>query len=299
LFWVLILSGGAAGCAYLQYLGPPPPGYDGTPVPVRVGPEAAPKPAGAAQQAAVVAAPAAPIAAKGPAQVQGDAAMLPPDVPRVALVVAGLGDDAALYRQAAQLAPEISLAISPYGKYAAAAAAAARAGGHETLLLLPMPGLLAAAPQPQNQATLDWAFAQFHGYAGVTDAYGPAMGGGFMSSDAAKTWLMGNVARHGLFFIEGDPSLPPPSGAAGRGADIVIDAADGVDAEASGLAQLITTAQARHAALGIMLDPTPDALELLRDWSTTLVIQNILLVPASALVPPPGTPYPLYASTKP
>ena len=340
-FWVLILSGTAAGCAYLQFLGPPPPDFESTPVPIKVGPQAAPHPATTSQQAAsptpappATLADAAPplttppiagpnpkllaasaidaqwqvpkIAADGAMPMQAyaasqlpppDAAILPPDVPRVAVVIAGLGDDAVLYQMAAHLPPEFSLALSPYGKNVAAAATA-RENGHETLLLLPMPGLLAGAPQSQNQATLDWSMAQFQGYAGVTDAFGPAMGGGFMTNAAAKTWLMTNIARQGLFYIEGDPAAHPAPYAAGRDADIVIDASDGPAAETGELAALVTTAESQHAALAIVLNPTPDALDILDNWSATLVNQDILLVPVSALVQPPDVPYKLYASTK-
>jgi polysaccharide deacetylase 2 family uncharacterized protein YibQ len=227
-----------------------------------------------------------------------DSAVLPPDVPRVAMIIAGLGDDPDLTEQATELPPEFSLALSPYGKNVTQAAAAARASGHETLLLLPMPGLLAAAPEAQNRATLDWSMAQFQGYAGVTDAFGPAMGGGFMATPQARDWLLTSIAQRGLFYIEGDPNAGTAPFAAGATADIVIDASDGQDDEIVKLAALVTDAESQHAALGIMLNPTPAALRDLAEWSETLVNEDILLVPVSALVQPPDLPLPVDASLK-
>ncbi len=226
------------------------------------------------------------------------AALLPPNVPRVALIVAGLGDDPALDKLAAGLPPEISLAVSPYGKDAAAAAGLARATGHESILVLPMPGLLAGYPARQNQSTLDWSMAQFQGFAGVTDAFSPAMGGGFLANGASKAWLMTNIAHKGLFYIEGDTNAGTPPLTAGRAADIVIDAADGPSDETVKLASLITEAQAQQSGVGIMLDPTPAALRSLQNWAAALVNQDVLLVPVSALVQPPDIPLPIDASLK-
>jgi polysaccharide deacetylase 2 family uncharacterized protein YibQ len=332
-FWLVILAGAAAGAGYLQYLGPPPaaprpaliigaippaatPAAPLTPSEIAAGapmpPPGTPIPGPSSKLLAASAIngqwQVPHIAPDGttPMQIYAasqlpppDAALLPPDVPRVAVIVAGLGDDQTVIAAAIALQPEISLALSPYGKSVQPAAAAARAAGHETLLLLPMPGLLAGAPKKQNQATLDWSMAQFQGFAGVTDAFGPAMGGGFMADPASRNWLLADIARRGLFYIEGDPNAGLPPYAAGRNADIVIDATDGPDDETVKLAALVTDAESQHSALGIMLNPTPDALRALGDWSETLVNEDILLVPVSALVLPPDLPPPVATSTKP
>ncbi len=227
-----------------------------------------------------------------------EAALLPPNVPHISLIVAGLGDDPALDAQAANLPPEISLALSPYGKDVAGAAILARGAGHETILVLPMPGLLAGYPARQNQSTLDWSMAQFAGYAGVTDAFSPAMGGGFLVDPPSKTWLMTEIARKGLFYIEGDPNAGTPPFTAGRAADIVIDASDGPADESVKLASLITEAQSQQSAVGLMLNPTPAALRGLQSWAAGLVNADVLLVPVSALVQPPDIPLPMDASLK-
>jgi polysaccharide deacetylase 2 family uncharacterized protein YibQ len=227
-----------------------------------------------------------------------EAALLPPNVPHIALIIAGLGDDPALDRQAAALPPEISLALSPYGKEVAGAASLARGAGHETILVLPMPGLLAGYPERQNQSTLDWSMAQFAGYAGVTDAFAPAMGGGFLVDAPSKTWLMTEIARKGLFYIEGDPNAGTPPFTAGRAADIVIDASDGPADESVKLSSLVTEAEAQQSAVGIMLNPTPASLRSLQSWAAGLVNADVLLVPVSALVQAPDMPLPMDASLK-
>jgi polysaccharide deacetylase 2 family uncharacterized protein YibQ len=212
----------------------------------------------------------------------------PPDAPLVAVIVAGIGNDPALAKAAsALLPPPVSLGISPYGVNIQEAAEAARGSGHETLLVLPMPGLLAGAPLAQNQATLDWSMAQIEGYAGVTDAFGPAMGGGFMADPASRNWLLKNIAQRGLYYVEGDPDAGAAPYVTGRTADIVIDAADGAANEDAKLGALLTDAQEQHAALGILVNPTPAALHSLAEWTAALPGEGVQLVPASALVVAP------------
>ncbi len=218
--------------------------------------------------------------------VQHQAAAARPAAPaRVAVIISDLGGDDTLSRLAAGLPPAFTLALSPYGPHVQAAAQAL-AKGHEIILLLPMPGLIAAAPVRQNQAMLDWSFTQFQGFDGATDAYGPALGGGFMGDEMAKAWLMGNLARKGLFFIDGNQAAGPPPFVWGRAADVVMDGTQ-PDREVVLLALLAGQAQSRHSALGIVLNPTPESMQMLADWSNSLVDENIQLVPANALVLPP------------
>ena len=206
------------------------------------------------------------------------AAKLPaakPSPARIAIVVSDFGDDQALsLLEARTLPPQISIAISPYGSHLQGAVAALRAKGHDLLLLLPMPGLIATAPTAQNLATLDWSLSQLQGYSGVTDAYGPAMGGGFMDNQSAKAWLLSSLARNNLYFIDG------------RNADMVMDGA-APDDPVPQLAQLVTDAEEQHTALGVLVDPAPATVTALAAWSKALARQNVVLVPASALVQPP------------
>jgi polysaccharide deacetylase 2 family uncharacterized protein YibQ len=220
-----------------------------------------------------------------------------PDTPEVAIMVAGLGDDISQSLTATTLLPAaVSLAISPYGHQLPATQVAARATGHEMILILPMPALLVSLPLSQNQGTLDWSMAQIQGYAGVTDAFGPDMSGGFMNDAFSKSWLLTNIATRGLFFVEGNTNSETNPLVWGRTADQVIDPANGAAEESADLAELAAAAQSQHSALGILLNPTPAAVKALADWCGTLAQQGIRLVPVSALIVPPVA-LPVTAST--
>ncbi len=336
-FWVVVLAGIGGGAAYLQYLGPPPvvasAGLPVAPAPV-VKPAAPPVPPavggltvkgslGAASSLAAGSTIPLPekkllapsdsnplwlepqIAADGTTPMRAYAASAPAgaaDTPEVAIMVAGLGDDISQSLTATSLLPAaVSVAISPYGHQLPATENAARATGHEMILILPMPALLVSLPLSTNQGTLDWAMAQIQGYAGVTDAFGPDMSGGFMDDAFSKSWLLTNIATRGLFFVEGNTNSETNPLVWGRTADQVIDTANGPAEQNADLAELAAAAQSQHTALGILLNPTPDAVKALAEWCGTLAQQGIRLVPVSALIVPPVTlPVPsTTASTKP
>jgi len=322
-FWVVVLAGIGGGAAYLQYLGPPPAvvATAGLPVAakpvVKTAPPASPAVGGLTVKGSLGAASSLTagamiplpepkllgpsdsnplwlepqIAADGTTPMKAYAAAAPAgvaDTPEVAIMVAGLGDDIAQSLTATTLLPAaVSLAISPYGHQLPATQVAARATGHEMILILPMPALLVSLPLSQNQGTLDWSMAQIQGYAGVTDAFGPDMSGGFMDDAFSKSWLLTNIATRGLFFVEGNTNAETNPLVWGRTADQVIDPANGAAEESADLAELAAAAQSQHTALGILLNPTPDAVKALAAWCGTLAQQGIRLVPVSALIVPP------------
>ncbi len=219
--------------------------------------------------------------------------------PRVALLVADIGDDNTQSQEAVTTLPAaVSLALSPYGQHSSAIAALARASGHETLLAIPMQeadpstenagneALVMAGPITQDQPMLDWNLSRFQGYAGVTDAIGVTQGAGFMANTNAKSWLLQEIADKGLFFIDARQTGAAPY-AWNRTADVVIDPVLAPQAEAAQLAQLAADAKLQGNALGILLSPAPAALSGLASWIQTLNAQGITLVPVSALALPP------------
>ena len=222
--------------------------------------------------------------------------------PKVAILVAGIGDDDALSQEViTNLPAAVSLALTPYGQHIADIAALARAAGHEILLELPMQelnpatenagneALVVAGPITLDQPMLDWNMAQLQGYAGVTDAIGVTQGAGFMNNGNAKSWLLQELADKGLFFIDARPVGMIPY-AWGRNADVIIDTVNAPQNEAALLADLASQAKMQNAALGVLLNPAPNALEMLSTWVTSLPGQGITLVPVSALVLPPNAP---------
>ncbi len=265
IFWACFLAAAAAGAAYLQYLGPPPKLVAATPVvPVAI----KPTPALAAAQPRVP--------------------VLLPGAPEIAIMLAGLGYDPAQSLQAASALPApVSFAVSPFGSYLNETEAYARANDHELILMLPMQALLARAPAGQNQALLDWSFKRLQHFTGVTDAIGPAMGGGFMQDEDARNWLLGNIVSHGLYYIEGDVTASGFGAVSHRVADVVIDPVNHPQDETAELATLVKDARSGHTALGVVLSPTPEAIAKLADWTQSLAGLGIQLVPVNTTPTPP------------
>jgi uncharacterized protein len=219
--------------------------------------------------------------------------------PRVAILVAGLGDDDAESQEALTMLPTaVSLGLTPYGAHIVDIAALARASGHEIILEIPMQAknpatenagneaLVMAGPITFDQPMLDWNFSKFQGYAGVTDAIGASQGAGFMNNPNAKAWLLQEVADKGLFFIDARQTGTTPY-AWNRTADVVIDPAGAPQNEATQLISLTARAKMQGSALGILMIPTPNSIQMLQSWAQSLAVQGITLVPVSALVLPP------------
>lgn len=203
-------------------------------------------------------------------------------------MLAGLGYNAAEALQAATSLPgAISFAVSPFGDHLTETEAYARSNGHDLILTLPMQALLARAPVEQNQALLDWSFQRLDHFSGVTDAIGPAMGGGFMQDLDAKNWLLGNIAAHGLYYVEGDMNATGLGMVSHHNADIVIDLSDQTQSETTQLATLVSEASTGRPVLGVMLNPNPAALVTLANWANSLSGLGIELVPVSELMTPP------------
>jgi polysaccharide deacetylase 2 family uncharacterized protein YibQ len=251
------------------------------------------------------------IGPNGQAPMQAYAATVPHGSgPRVALLVAGMGDDDAQSQEALTMLPTpVSLGLTPYGAHIADVASLARASGHETILEIPMQArdpatenagneaLVMAGPITLDQPMLDWSFAKFQGYAGVTDAIGASQGAGFMANPNAKAWLLQEVADRGLFFIDARQT-GTTAYAWNRTADVVIDPIGAPDQESAQLASLTAVAKAQGSALGILMIPTPNSVQMVQSWAQSLGGQGVTLVPVSALVLPP-TAQPLTAAANP
>ncbi len=240
------------------------------------------------------------IGPNGLAPMQAYAATVPHGSgPRVALLVAGMGDDDAQSQEALTMLPApVSLGLTPYGAHIADIAALARASGHETILEIPMQArdpatenagneaLVMAGPITVDQPMLDWSLAKFEGYVGVTDAIGASQGAGFMDNPNAKAWLLQEIADKGLFFIDARQT-GTTAYAWNRTADVVIDPIGAPEQESAQLASLTAVAKAQGSALGILMIPTPNSVQLVQIWAQSLRSQGVTLVPVSALVLPP------------
>ncbi len=221
-------------------------------------------------------------------------------LPRVGLILAGIGMDAAASAQAiARLPAAVTLAVSPYAADPTPLLAAARRTGHEYLLSLPMepqsfplndPGpqaLRTGATAAANLHQLDWALLRFAGYVGVTGALGPHLRGErFAASAEEMDPVLRDLAGRGLLYVDPRPGAAPPPFVTGRTVDVVIDRTADAAAIDAALARLDRIAARKGSALGLASAPVPVTLARLAAWSHRLAAAGLVLAPVSALVSP-------------
>ncbi len=242
-----------------------------------------------------------------PGQVYARGFAAEPGRPRIGLVLAGIGLNAADSAEAITRLPgELTLVVSPYAPQNLELLDQARRAGHELLLAIPMepmgyplndPGehaLLTGATMAENRRNLDWALGRFAGYAGVTAALGGQLNGERfpMLTEQMKP-VLSSLAARGLFYV--DPRTRSETGGEravlpyvwNRSVDLVVDEpADGASMEVK-LAALEDIARGTGSALGLVELPSPVALDRLAAWSNGLAARGFVLAPASALMLPP------------
>ena len=223
---------------------------------------------------------------------------LPPDTPRIAIIIGGLGLSRAATQAAIQQLPGVvTLAFVPYAPNLDDWIAAARAAGHEVVLQLPMepqdypandPGphtLLASADAADNLARLDWLLSRFTGYVGVTNY----MGGLFNSSPDALRPIFQDLSARGLLFL--DSRENPDSVAAVVAAELEMPRVINnrfLDAEASRmnvdarLLELERIAESTGAAVGIGF-PYPVTIERVAAWIRELESKGVVVAPITAV----------------
>lgn len=302
------------------------------PAPVSVAPTPAPAPASVAPTPApVVPAPVVPAAVDGGLLERGPHGMLPiigpmdgrlpwqvyarpfsppppipadgdkpaRDVPRIAVLVSGLGLSASATDLAIQRLPgEVSLAFSPLSANLPSRLAAARQAGHEVFLDLALepvnypaddPGpytLLTQLPERDLLDRLHWQLAQGAGYVGVLAGPG---GERFTGSIAANAALLPALRKRGLLYVDSRanprsvaPRMARDYGLARVMADRIADRDPTrieIDGELLGV-ELIAT---RNGQAVVMLGAAPGGLERLEFWLATLPRKGFVLAPVSAI----------------
>ncbi len=213
-------------------------------------------------------------------------------LPKVALVIGGLGLNAKATRQAIEeLPPEVTLSFVPYAEDLQGWIDLARANGHEVLLETPMepvdypqndPGpytLMAQDPAQETVKRLEWLLSRATGYFGLTNY----LGGRFLASDSAMSVFSGALRKRGLAFIDDGSASGRGGGVPRASADRIIDETlDGgsIDQELAGLEQ---SAQERGKALGSGF-AYPITLQEVQRWAATLQSRGFALAPASAVM---------------
>ena len=225
------------------------------------------------------------------------------NMPRIAIVISGLGIGSKSTLDAVSLPGPVTLALAPYGNDLERVAAHARAQGHELLLQLPMepfdypdndPGpqtLLTSLAPEQNIDRMHWMMSRFQGYVGVANY----MGSRFTASDTAFAPVLREVSKRGLMYLDDGAS---PRSLAGQiaGANnlpfakaaVVIDAVPTPDEIDRELAKLENMARDGGVAVGVA-SALPVSLARIAKWAKSAESHGFLLVPISAAVARPKT----------
>ncbi len=216
--------------------------------------------------------------------------------PRIALVVGGLGLNAASTLDAIDQLPEgVTLAFAPFGAELERLARQARVRGHETLLQIPMepfdypgsnpgPHTLTTASTDGGREDLLWLMSRFAGYAGVMNY----LGGRFTADERAMSGALGEISQRGLFYL--DDGASPQSRAAGvarrLGApfgqvDVSLDSGNRTSGVEAALARLETLAREKGSAIGFVT-ASPVVITRLARFAQDLERRGIALAPVSA-----------------
>jgi polysaccharide deacetylase 2 family uncharacterized protein YibQ len=233
-----------------------------------------------------------------PWHVYGRPVDLDEDIPKIAIVIGGLGmSEAATTAAIQQLPGTVTLAFVPYAPDLSSWIARARAAGHEVILQLPMeptdfpandPGphtLMTEAEAAENIERLHWLLSRFTGYVGVTNYMGSLL----TTSPDAMFPILQDLQARGLMFLD---AMETPDSIAGQLAgemhmpNVVNNRF--LDTQASRVAidarlfELEAIAKATGGAVGIGF-PYPVTIERVSEWIATLEEREIAVVPISAL----------------
>ena len=236
-----------------------------------------------------------------PLQAYRRPASLPGDRRGVAIVVGGLGVDAALTQRAiAELPAEVTLSFAAHAPDLQAQIDLAREAGHEVLLEIPMesdgfnagePGaaraLRAGVGAQSNRQNLQRVLAQARGYAGVINYNGNLV---LTRADLA-TPILEEIGRSGLsLFADGSfdtPTLPALAGSLDvpfvRAFGLIDPAPDRTMIDAR-LSELSRAAASDRVPVGVGF-AYPQTIDALKGWASTLSSEGRVLVPATAALP--------------
>ena len=227
--------------------------------------------------------------------------------PRVALVIAGAGQDQEQTLHLLRDLPgEVDVAFSAYmdEDRAVKLAAIARETGHECLASIPMEPnnfpladegarqLMEGHDTEANRLDLEWALSRQAGCVGATGASDGMMGERFAQNGLGFSQVLEELGKRGLLYLDprtGAPALTSAPETSILVADLVIDQATSADQPASAdiidqrLAELEKLATLRGTAIGLAGPPQPAMLERIAIWAHGLAARGVSLAPASAV----------------
>jgi polysaccharide deacetylase 2 family uncharacterized protein YibQ len=235
-----------------------------------------------------------------PAEIYARAIAPLPGLPRIALLVEGLGlSPRATEAAIAGLPVAVTLGFTPYGTDLARQTARAREAGHELLLEIPMetfdfpqdnPGLstlVTQAAKASDSDKLAWLMSRFTGYAGVANL----LGGKFTADEKALTPILHEIAARGLFYLDDGSSarslamtLAPVQTLTAARADVILDLTARPEVIEAALGRLEAIARSKGLAIGVASLPAA-SIEIIGRFARNLESRGIALVPLSAAMP--------------
>ncbi len=234
---------------------------------------------------------------RSPARAYARTVLVPRDtLPRIAILVTGLGLNQRLSERAVQkLPPQISLAFSAYGRRLPRLIGQAQNRGHELMLQVPMEPLdypesdtgpqtlLVAHSAKENRPRLHWSLGRFTGYFGVVNN----KGGRFLANSKAADGLFQELQRRGLVFFRenagGNNGLSRLAARVGLGysqANLHLDRKPSEPAIKLALQKLEATARRSGFAIGVA-HMHPVSINVISEWAKRLESRGFHLVPVS------------------
>lgn len=225
-------------------------------------------------------------------------AKTPTDVPRIAVIVKGLGlSEAATEAAITLLSPVVTLAFDPYAKGLQHMGARAREYGHETLVSVPLesglfpavdPGtksLMTALKKEENTVTLEGMLGGMSGYVGIFTTHGTK----FNQSEHHVTNLMETLKTRGLMVVEGGPlkkSEMPKAAAKAEVPRAKADLSELADLSPAGIKAYLAKAESlarERSAVVVVVEPYPSVVRALPGWLASLAAKKIVVVPVTAV----------------
>ena len=226
----------------------------------------------------------------------------PAGLPRIAIVVTGLGIGAnATTAALTRLPPDIAVSFVPFVPDLQRMVDEARARGHEVLLEVPMepfdfpnsdPGpnvLMVGASGEENAKRLNWALSRSTGYVGIANL----LGGRFLGENGAIEPVLAILARRGiLFFDTGIYSNSVAATAARRAGTVsaagvvALDMTQTPGAIDSRLAELEDRAREGGFAVGTA-SVYPVTIDRIVEWTAGLQARGFVLAPLTAVASDP------------
>ncbi|MEQ8665646.1 MAG: divergent polysaccharide deacetylase family protein [Rhodospirillales bacterium] len=217
----------------------------------------------------------------------------------VALVVTDLGlNRAGTIAAIRKLPPEVTLSFSPYAEELDQWMVRARRAGHEVMVGLPMEsdrfpiedpgplGLMTVLPPDRNLSRFFEVISQFQGFIGVE----VVMGNQYTMDPERVRPILQVLADRGLMILDGAwnersavPRIANELGVPVAVSDLRLDTVMARSAIDTKLEQLEDTARTRRVAIGTTT-VNPAIIDRLSAWFVALQINNVRLVPVSALV---------------